>query len=162
MSIRDNATAYAVGKALSDALSSLLDRAKPELVRRAVDELGHGSIEARIGDTVLGKVSIAGGKPKAVTVDSHAYREWVATTHPAAIIDSVDPAFTKRLIIRDGCVYDPATGELVPGMEVGEGATYPSVRFAPGGREAALEAITSGALSLPDMEARMLPAGDES
>lgn len=85
--------------------------------------------------TAIAAVSLTKGRAEARITDEAAYRAWVEKTHPEEIetITRINPEFTDRLKAaarKLGTPVDAATGEIVPGLSVGQGDPYPSVRLA--------------------------------
>lgn len=81
----------------------------------------------------IATVSLPVSREKAVVADETALLEWVRRSHPTEIVERVRPAFVaaldKRLMIGDGQVIDPVTGEIVPGMSVREAGVPGTLRI---------------------------------
>jgi hypothetical protein len=125
---------------LEAAAAQLRDRAKA--VRLELDADARHEFEEqgaaptwRIAD--LGTWSLPVSKEAPYVADPAALAEWVKARYPSEIREVVNPAFQTALLARlrplgDG-VYDPATGELVPGLGVRQGGVPQSLRFKPNG-----------------------------
>lgn len=93
-----------------------------------------GADRVRVTDddgTDLGTVSRSRGRATAKVTDPDAFTAWVAAAHPEAIVTTVDPDWTARLLLSckvSGDPVDPATGEVVPGVDLVEGAPSISAR----------------------------------
>jgi hypothetical protein len=81
--------------------------------------------------TRLGKVSKSRGNQTPAVVDEQAFRRWVKKNYPTEIVESVAPAFQEKIFVATrsyGQPVDPATGEIVPGIELRLGNPYISFR----------------------------------
>ena len=180
MTIKQQTLRTAVMKALSDALADAMKSERADLFDALVDfheATGAKSLDVSLPDgTKVATVAltVSTGGPR--VADSAAFTAYVADRYPQAIY--VPPAtavvsqqWTEQLFAEgrvDGSdLYDPRTGEVVPGVEVSEGGkpkTF-SVRFESkklDGRAAIASAWVDGQLtdSLPDFVSPALPDGD--
>src|SRR5690606_41618909 len=76
-------------------------------------------------------LSLSRGRPSARVVDEIAFAAWVAQRYPSEIVQSVRPAFAKRLLdeaAKLGDPVDPQTGEVMPGVEAAQGEPHLTVR----------------------------------
>ena len=125
---------------LEAAAAQLRERAKA--VRLQLDADARHEFEEqgaaptwRLAD--LGTWSLPVSKEAAYVDDPAALAQWVKARYPSEVREVVNPAFQTALLARlrplgDG-VYDPATGELVPGLGVRQGGVPQSLRFKPNG-----------------------------
>lgn len=103
--------------------------------------------------TNLGAVSVSAGRAKAKVYDERAFLAWVAERHPGEVVQVVRESFAKRLLDAAtiaGDPVDPATGEVIPGVEVAVGDPYLTVRPAAGAVDRMRETLlATGLLQLP-------------
>lgn len=81
--------------------------------------------------TRLGKVFKVRGRLTPAVTNEAEFLAWVRKNHPSEITESVRPAYQAKVIAStkaNGLPVDPATGEVVPGVELREGAPYISFR----------------------------------
>lgn len=83
----------------------------------------------------IATVSLPVSREKAVVADETALLEWVKRQYPTEVETKVRvrPGFLSvvdtKVVIDDGTVVDPETGELVPGMSVREGGIPGTLRI---------------------------------
>jgi hypothetical protein len=111
-------------------------------------------------------VSIAEGRRNLVVVDERAFRAWVKAQHPTEVesIEQVRPSYLDSLRAgadESGPVFDPATGEEIPGLEVRNGAPYVSVRAA-GPAVAVIEQAWQDGTLLREVLALPADSGEEA
>lgn len=111
-------------------------------------------------------VSIADGRRSLVVVDEREFLTWVKAQHPTEIVtvEQVRPSYLDALkAAMDGAgpVFDPATGEEIPGVEARDGDPYVSVRTA-GPAVAAIEAAWQSGTLLRDVLALPEDSGEEA
>lgn len=121
---------------LEAAAAQLRERAKA--VRLELDADARHEFEEqgaaptwRLAD--LGTWSLPVSNEAPYVADPAALAEWVKRRYPSEIREVVNPAFQSALLQRlrplgDG-VYDPATGEAIPGLGVRPGGQPLSLRF---------------------------------
>lgn len=130
MSISDEATSVAILKALQSRLAEAYEAAR----NSTDDEMDVGDRKAvHLGDGKLGDVIKASGARRSAVTDEDSFCKWVVENHPEEIVQSVRPAFRTKILNdtkRYGCPVDAATGEIVPGVELGQGDPYITVRLA--------------------------------
>jgi hypothetical protein len=140
-------------KLIADVVASEHKPVKSDLLGMMVDA---GVERVRVADDDglnLGAVSLACGDPKAKVNDTAAFTAWVADRYPGELVQVVREAFAKKVL--DGATaagdpIDPATGEIIPGVEMVAGEPYVTVRPSTEARTRMRETlINSGLLSLP-------------
>jgi hypothetical protein len=151
MSVREQALTAAVLKVLADEIAAQLQVAKNATehgfreteTTQAVPQLADG--------TKVATVTWAGGDGKTASVTNpDALLGWVQENHPSETEVIVRDSYRKKLLDtakKEGRAIDPLTGELVPGITVGESKPYVSIRFRPGGQDAIVAAWRSGELA---------------
>ena len=151
MNLRELTLQAAVLRVLADEIASRLALVK-EAAKQSFDDAGSASAKARLPDgTPVATVTLAGGDGKtAAVVNEAAFLAWMKASHPEEVVEVVRPN-AARLIL-DGCKaagapVDPATGEVIPGVEVTGSRPYVSVRFTSGGRDAIVDAWQAGQLA---------------
>lgn len=145
--------------------------AERDRVAHEMDAGGVKSTEPTVAGERVAVLSLVRPKPSVYVSDPRAWLEYVRaidpqcielyTPPPPAPIERVRPDVERDCLATfphtDGVVYDPATGEPVPGLAVKEKAPYTSLKFAPNGRAHIAEAWRSGALTatvLPALEGK--------
>ena len=150
MSIRDSALAAAVLKVLADEIAERLQAAKAEAAAGFRDTGTTQSVPVLSDGTKVATVSLAGeGSPSASVTDPGKFLAWVQETHPGETEVIVREGYRKKLLDfakAEGRAVDPATGEEVPGITVGQSRGYVSVRLKAGGQDAIVSAWRSGEL----------------
>lgn len=120
-----------------------------------------GGVAAELPDgTRIGSVKRSKPRLSPVVTDEHALLEWVRANRPEELVESVNPTFVDYLKgqakTHGEPVYAP-TGEIVPGIELREGAPsflpQPDPQMVPVIRAKLAELIGSGLLALPQQEA---------
>lgn len=157
MNLRAAALKPAVLKVLGDAIAEAIATAK-QAVRDGFNETGASQTVAALPDgTKVATVSLAGeGKKSASVTSPRALLAWVLAHHPGETETIIRDSYLKKLLETakaEGRAIDPATGELVPGITVGDASPYVSVRFKTGGREAIIAAWQRGELTDIDLVA---------
>lgn len=150
MNLRELTLQAAVLKVLADEIASRLALVK-EAAKQAFDDAGAASAKAKLPDgTEVASVTLAGGGGKTASVVSEqAFTEWMARNHPEEIVTVVRDNAKRKIL--DACKaagapVDPATGEVIPGVEVRDSRPYVSVRFKPGGQDEIVRAWQAGQL----------------
>jgi len=136
----------ALGDLISDRLKTLKLQAEASFTATETNRAA-----ARLPDgTKVATVSMAGGEGHSAYVASEELlMAWVLANHPGEVEMVIRPSYVKKLTDaakKAGRAIDPATGEVVPGIEVGESKPYVSIRFETSGREAIAEAWRNGDL----------------
>lgn len=110
-------------KVIGDHLKTLAEGDRETLRELlAVEDVDRMTIRADDG-TELGKITRTGRTPKASITDEAAFMAWVKANRPDQIRTIVDTEYRRAVIKRaaaDGIAADPETGEVIPGIEVGE------------------------------------------
>lgn len=81
--------------------------------------------------TKLGKVSMASGRDTPTVVNERLFTKWVKENYPTEIIETVAATFQNQIFAAAkayGAAVDPATGEVIPGVELRTGQPYISFR----------------------------------
>lgn len=107
-------------------------------------DVGDRKVAKLTDQTAVGSVTYANGKTTARVTDERALRDWVADNKPGELVTIVRPAYVSALLsaaVKAKAPVDPATGEVVPGIEVGQGDPYLTVTVDPLGRPALEDAI---------------------
>lgn len=152
--LRSAATRAAVWGVIADAAKERQAEAKAELAQLQPGD----TIAGRIGGRLVGKATVARGRSKLTVTDGRQFLDWVALNHPTELVQSVNPAFVKSLEARGkalGAVID-AQGEVVPGVEITEGAPYVSVRKEKDAPDVVAQLLSGGLVSLDGL--KELPA----
>lgn len=159
MSIPEVARAVAALKVMSDLVKNQQGTEKGALMAQ-LNGLGvNGTVNATLADgTPLGTVGMVKGRTTATIDNDAALTAWVEDNHPGEIetVRRVRPGYVKKLLDAakvKGAAVD-AHGEVIPGILVGEGDPYLSVRLADDAEQAVVSALESGFQPLA------LPAGD--
>jgi hypothetical protein len=150
MNLRLSALRPVVLKVLADEIAASVLAAK-DTVKQGFTETGTTQTVPVLPDgTKVATVALAGdGKKSASVISPHALLAWAKANHPEEIVETVRDTYLKKLLDEAkaaGKPVDPATGEVVPGIVVGDSGTYVSVRLKPGGREAIVAAWRAGEL----------------
>lgn len=125
---------------------------------------------ARLPDgPVVASVTLNKGRTLAHISDGPVFEDWVKANHPDQIIEVtqtyVDPGYIARLLSaarKLGEAVDAETGEIVPGVEVGTGEPYPSVRLADDARNHIAKAWADGSLAELVSGLLAIEGGEES
>lgn len=150
---------HAALKVVADVVKAQQDVTKDQL-STAMGDLGVKSVTAKLPDgTELGSVSLAKGRVAARVKDPVAFANWVAEQYPSEVEIRIRPAFEKSLLDdakKVGSPVDRHTGEVIPGVEIGQGEPYLTTRLSEDAHGAVLAAIRAG-----DIQALALPAGEQ-
>ncbi|MCW2918541.1 MAG: hypothetical protein JWN52_6609 [Actinomycetia bacterium] len=129
MSKHETALKFAVLKILRDRLKAAKEVADGEIV--GTWKVKDRNAAVLPDGTEIGSVTLAKGRTTATLSDDEAYFEWVLENHPDEIeqvkVTRVKPGFTERLLNfarQTGDCVNPATGQPVPGISVGQGEPY--------------------------------------
>jgi len=156
---RSNAGRAVFAKIVADEVGSLSRQ-----VRQHVEptlEPGEHLIGVLGDGTRIGKVMRTETPKTALVTDEDALIRWILENRPDEIVPSIRPSYLEalRLQVKEhGHAFDPTSGEIIPGIEPGEGT--PSYRVVPTaeGRELVkarlAELIAGGLLALPVGEER--------
>jgi hypothetical protein len=136
-------------KLIGDVVAAEHKPVKAELTAMMVDA---GVERVRVLDAAgvnLGAVSLARSAPKAKLTDPGAFTAWVAARYPGELMQVVRPAFAAKIL--DGATaaqapVDPATGEVVPGVDIAVGEPYVTARPTADARERMRETLLSSGL----------------
>ncbi len=138
-------------------LSSVItDEHKPVKAALLADMRDLGVERLRVvgdDDADLGTVAVTAGRRGAKVTDERAFLAWVLERHPGEIVQVVRESFTRAVLDRAtaaGDPVDPATGEVIPGVEIAAGDPYLTVRPAAEAKARMRDAVLkSGLLQLP-------------
>lgn len=161
MTTPELARTVAALKAVAEILAGQQTAEKQALLD-ALREAGIKQQEVTLPDgSKLASISVAAGRKTARIADSDAFFQWVFDNHPSQVetvkTTRVRPAYERAVLESAKKVGEPidATGEVVPGLEVGDGDPYLVTKLADGAHQRVLAAIQAGAiqpLSLPAAE----------
>ena len=153
----------AVIKYITDHLAAVR---KTDLAPGVVAALAPGArLPIKIGDTLVGWLSIPKPSRKAAIVNEAKFLTWVQDNHPTEIVPSVRGSFTDlvlRSVRERGGWLDKSTGELtdVPGVERSFGDPYPKVDLEDGAGDVIGAAWRGGLIDIGHMLA--LEGGGEA
>lgn len=153
MTPRDQAIALAIMTVIADVAKEQKDGLRDDLLN-GLDELGVDSVSAYLpGEMKVAKCAIVTKSRKPFVADERAFIEWVSANHADEIVQTIRDSFKKYLMDSvvegpDAAAVHPATGEIVPGLMFTASAPYVSTRFEKGGREAVIDALRSGVVSI--------------
>lgn len=148
-------------KTISDMIKAVGDDAKGDLLGLMAE---HGSERVRVtsetGDD-FGAVTLVPGRINARIIDPAAFLAWVLERYPEQIIQTVSPAFAERLLATAARKGDPVDdqGEVIPGVMVGQGAGYLTVRPTPAAKDRAADLLAN---NLPSITATASTTEQES
>lgn len=142
--MQDLARRAMAAKTISDQIKAIGDDAKGDLLGLMAE---HGSERVRVTDgngDDFGTVTLVPGRIGARITDPAAFLAWVAERYPEQIIQTVNPAFAERLLATAARKGDPVDdeGELVPGVTVGQGSGYLTVRPTTAAKDKATELLS--------------------
>lgn len=156
-------------KCLTDDIGDTLTQDKAGLVA-TMSELGITGLVAKLPDgTKVATLPNCGGEDRAYVADEAKLVAWVERNRPDEIVKSIRPQTLKAILAaatEAAVAVDPATGDVIPGIEFGPSTPYTQVNFVKGkqpgedGRSLIREACRSGALDLHGLLA--LPEGGAS
>ena len=163
MTPRELALALAVSTVISDYASDQKDALRSELLL-TLNELGADSATAELNGTRVAKSAIVAPSRKAVVSAPATFLAWVVENYPEEVLQSVRDTFQKWVLEKaveadEDIAVHPETGEMIPGVRFVAKSSYISTRFEKGGREAVVDALRDGrisissALTLPALEA---------
>jgi len=124
-----------------DAYSKALDPHIKAMRARVTEQMADGDAErlaAKLPDgTKIGAVSWRKGSVTARITDDAAALAWCLKEHPEEIMQAIRPAFLSLLLDiakKEGFGFDPATGQALPWIQVGQGAPGITVTTTPEGK----------------------------
>lgn len=164
MSARDITRDLAVIKVLSERLRD----AKALLEAQARDLMEPSDRNAvKVDGELVGTVTLVNGRSTARVTNEPALLAWVRTNHPTEVytVEAVRPSFLAKLLDAartDGAAVDPASGEVIPGIDVTQGNPYPMVRLTADADAVVSVAWQAGRLPLPASFLPSLPPGEET
>ncbi|GAA0720223.1 hypothetical protein Drose_06510 [Dactylosporangium roseum] len=125
--MRNLARVAMASKVLADVAREEGNAAR-ELLAEAMLSSGAERVRVTDGNAVdYGAVVLVPGRKSAVVVDEAALLGWVAARYPDEVVQQVRRAWLERLLsaaAKLGDPVDPATGEVIPGVEVRQGDPY--------------------------------------
>jgi hypothetical protein len=150
MNLRELSLQAAVLKMLADEVAARLQIVKAA-TEEAFKDAGATQAVPQLPDgTKVATVSYAGGGAKSASVtNDQAFLAWMVANHPGETEVIVRESAKRKILDaakKDGRAIDPATGEVIPGIEVRESRPYVSIRFKPGGVDAVADAWLAGDL----------------
>lgn len=145
MNLKEIAAELAALTVIKDAVKEATD----ELRRLASEELqnvGADMTKAVIDNQEVAKISLIARGVEVVITDEQAFTKWVSENFSTEIEQRVRESFKKKFIetlaiTQDNTIFSTLNGEFVPFMGIEHKEPYVSTRFAPGGREAVMQAI---------------------
>jgi hypothetical protein len=160
MTTPELARTVAALKAVGEILSGQQTAERAALLD-ALSEAGIKQQEVTLPDgSKLASISVAAGRTTARVADQEAFLEWVFENHPTQIetlkTTRVRPAYERSVLESAKKAGEPidSTGEVVPGIEVGDGEPYLVTKLADGAHQRVLSAIQAGSI-----QPLQLPAG---
>lgn len=135
-------------KVLADAARDEGAQAREALAAQMA-EVGSERVRVKDNDVDYGTLVLASGSRRAQVTDEKAFVDWVAERYPDEMVLLVRPAFRERLLssaTKLGDPVDPDTGELIPGVEISQGAPYLTVRPSSVAKERMRAALSSQGL----------------
>jgi hypothetical protein len=144
VNLRELAQLEAVLKCVYETVGARLKTVRAD-VQAAIDDAdettGVRQVAADLPSGVnVAKISLTAPGPEATVTDVRALIAWVKDTHPDEI--KLLDAATEC-----GSPCDPATGEVVPGIELTDRTRTHSLRYARHGRERVAQALRAGELA---------------
>jgi hypothetical protein len=107
------------------------------------------------GGAKVATVSLAGADGKTASVtNTGAFLAWMIANHPEETEVVVRGNAQKKILDaakKAGRAVDPATGDVIPGIEVKDSRPYVSILFKPGGADAVADAWLAGELTAVDL-----------
>lgn len=134
-------------KVLADRVDVRQRAVKRELA--AALDPGDRKTAALDDGTKVGTVTYSSPDKRARVVNDRTLADWVADHYPDEVIPTVRPAFLALLLDtakKSGTAVDVNTGEVIPGIDVGDTTPYLSVRPDPEAVGALVDAIRAGQL----------------
>lgn len=124
-------------KLAADEMDAIHKSAKAELLEWC-EKTGVTGFELLADDrTALASFSKIPGKVSAVVTDEAAFTTWVENNYPSEIVKTVR-ASAREKFLKDAAAagepVNPATGEVIPGVEIREGDPYLVTRPTPAAR----------------------------
>lgn len=110
---------------------------REELSAAALRELEDEGVAPSWKLPTIARVVLPVTEAAIVVTDRDALTKWVAERYPEQVhqITLIRPAYeaglTKRLGVEDGQVFDPASGEIVPGVELRAGGQPKTLTITP-------------------------------
>lgn len=156
---REMAGRAVFGKIIADEVGTLIKQ-----VRQHVEpnlEAGEHVVGVLGDGTRIGKVMRTETPKTALVTDEDALVQWILDNRPDEIVPAIRPSYLEALrmqVKEHGHAFDPASGEIIPGIEPAEGT--PSYRVMPTseGRELVksrlADLIAGGLLALPAPDER--------
>lgn len=145
MNLKDIAVELAALTVIKDAVKEATD----ELRNLAKDELinvGADMTKAQIDNQEVAKISLITRDVEFIITDEQAFVKWVAENFATEIEQKVRDSFKKKFIetlaiTPDNAIFSTLNGEFLNFIGIDHKAPYVSTRFAPGGREAVIQAM---------------------
>ena len=145
MNLKQIVTELAALTVIKDAVKEATD----ELRNLAKDELinvGADMTKAIVDNQEVAKVSLITRDVEFTITDEQAFLKWVIENFSTEIEQKVRDSFKKKVIetlaiTPDNAIFSTLNGEFLSFVSLEHKKPYVSTRFAPGGREAVIQAI---------------------
>lgn len=128
--MKDIAKRVVAAKLVGDEIKNIEKAAKGELLEQ-MSGLGVRSLDVEVDDVKLAVISKTAGKLSAKVTDEAALLKWVKANRSDQLRQVVEDAYVKALLksaVENGAAVDEETGEVIPGIEVAQGAPFVSAR----------------------------------
>ncbi len=122
---------------LADAAKAKAAAFRRELETAATAEYEQQGMAPSWRLPLIGQVILPVSETAIVVTDEAALTKWVADRYPEQVeqVTRIRPAYaaglTKRLAVDEGAVFDPQSGEAVPGVEVRQGGQPKALTIRP-------------------------------
>ena len=150
---RQLAIELAIISVVMDRAKEIKDELRAQLLE-TLETVGADSAAAQLPDgTKIAKVGIVASKDKPSILNEQAFTAHVEKERPDEIVKRIREGFKKAYLetlrpTDEGEAFDPATGEIVPGVIFSQSTAYPTLRFEKEGRAIIISQLSSGELSL--------------
>lgn len=136
-------------KLIGDQLKAIEQAAKADVLELS-EATGGTTFTVKDDDgTKLGTVSKSDGRSSAKVVNEAALYQWVKANRPDQLVEVIAPAYLKSVLasaLEHGDAVDEGTGEVIPGIEVTQGAPFVAARPTPEAKARMSELLKGSAL----------------
>lgn len=126
----DAATRAAIVSALRSQVMEAYELARNEVG----EQMNPGDRKAaQLGNERLGYVVMTTGSTRFKVTNDDVFTQWVAEHHPEELVQAVRSSYRNKVLDdakRFGQAVDVHSGELIPGVDVVQGAPYVTVKLA--------------------------------
>jgi hypothetical protein len=145
MNLKDIASELAALTIIKDAVNDATDQLR-QLAKEELINVGADMTKAVIDNQEVAKISLVSRDVAFVIADEKAFVDYVAQNFATEIEQKVRDSFRKKFleslaISANNDIFSTITGDLLPFMDLEHKPPYVSTRFAPGGREAVVQAM---------------------